>query len=227
MKFLTSAVALILLLAGCANKSVQPLPQDQHTALKGKHFDIIHYDAPLEPFVMTPGKALFFGFTGLIGGALYATTDTAVHENELPSTPSHFVSTDLAKMLSSENDMVWTTHPNIIFTDPIDSVPESYKDVDYVIDIRDKVWSVNYYRTHWGSYKVMYEAQLKVYDVRTNRIIGESYCEFDPEYTDDAPDYDSLFEHNALGLKNYSKTLFKRCADQFYSDLFSARPAGS
>jgi len=227
MKFIASAIVLALLIAGCADKTVKPMPPEQSASLEGKRFDVVYYDAPLQPFVVTPGSAMLMGLGGAIGGALYGLIEGAIHTETTPSTPSLFVSNMLAERLSSDRAMIRGTHPELIVSDRIDAVPEGYKDVDYLINVEDRIWQVVYFPTHWASYKVRYEAQLKVYDVRQNRLIAQSYCSFDPEYKEDAPNYDALFDNNASGLKQYSQDLFQRCADQFYSDLFAAASTGS
>lgn len=59
----------------------------------------------------------------------------------------------------------------------VNKISDSYRGIaDYVIDIRDLRWMLNYVSRDLSSYAVAYSSQMKFIDVKNSQVIAENSC---------------------------------------------------
>ncbi len=212
---LTTAV---LLLSGCVSKNVVKMEPSVSKNLNNKTFTFVKRDFPLQPFVMTPMKAMTFGLFGAIGGAFMA-MDSSNAIDDFTQTPSYYINTQLSNALQNRYNMRLIKHNKITDETSIEDLIREYPDVDYLIDNSDFRWSVEYYPFHFGKYRVSYIGKLKLIDVKNKIVIAEGYCEDIPEYSQSSPTYDELFDNEAKLLKQITKNRLDGCIDKYLREV--------
>ena len=90
----------------------------------------------------------------------------------------------------------------------------------YHLDIRTTFWGFAYFPTDWDSYRIIYSAHLRLIDRQSAKVIAEEFCEYTPEYSEDAPSHDDLVESNASGLKRELHKAADYCIKCFKDKTF-------
>lgn len=216
------ATATILLASGCVSKNTVPMKPAVVQDIKEKSFTYVKREYPIKPMVMTPGMAMTMGLGGAIGGALggaFMASEAYSEDKVYASTPSHYINTKLSEVLKKKHNMNLVEVNSISDNSSIDDLVEEYAGVDYLVDNRDMMWQVIYYPFHFFSYKVRYESKFRFIDVKNRVVVAEGYCEYDPDYSDNSPSYDDLFDNNAEGLKNITRQALDGCVDKYLKEV--------
>lgn len=220
MRYILSITIMLLIFSGCTNKTINIKKSDDFKNLTDKTFTYVKRDKPIQPFVMTPSKAVFFSLTGGLGGAVLGGYEYAISNDDSKKIPSYYINKNISDMLHKKYNMKYIK-PNII-TDSsnIDEIIKNYNNVDYLIDSQDSAWTVGYFPMHWGTYRVIYRNNLRMISTKSKKIIAQGSCEYQPEYHKTMPTYDQMFANNNKLLKKYTQIALDKCLNEFKENIF-------
>jgi hypothetical protein len=179
-------------------------------AIKGK--EVVLAERPRPDFAaMTPTKAAF----GAIGGAaMISEGNDIVKKNEIQD-PAVFIGETLAAALGARYSIRRSPKGVPVVTDDAADLAKSGAGSDLALDVRTINWTMAYYPTSWGRYRVLYSARLRLLDTKTGKVLAEGGCARAPEETPASPSYDELLANNAERLKQELKAAAEFCVNEF------------
>jgi len=222
MKNYASVFIFAFLLLGCSPKTIVMTDVTKQN-ISNKTFSFTNRSKPASPFVMTPSKALVGGLTGGIGAAIMVATDDNMNEENVTKTPSSYLNAKLVKTLTQDYKLTLVENNKMIDTQDIDKIIAQYSGVDYILDNHTYFWQVVYFPTHFGTYRVMLYNTMKLIDTKDKKVIAQTVCEYNPDYADDMPTYDQMFENDNLILKRQTKEALDKCLTKIKSEIFSSK----
>ncbi len=80
-----------------------------------------------------------------------------------------------------------------------------YRPADYVLDVRTTGWMSSYYPMTLSKYFVVYGAQMRLIDAKTNKVIAQGFQSYQGTDKEHAPDYDGIYSNNAQFLRAETK----------------------
>ncbi len=213
-RFATSMVCVStsVALTGCVSVQQKSISQDGAAALKGKTIVVDAYDTPAFT-AMTPGKAAF----GLIGaGLMLSEGHKFIHDNQIAD-PAIGIGNGLAQKLAAQYSVVVkpTSAAKPLTTDEIDAIVAQYPDSDLIMDSRTINWAYTYFPDHWGTYRLIYTAKIRLIDAHSKTVLAEGLCKQLPDYSPDAPDYDTLTGNGAAWAKAKFNSYVDACVSDF------------
>jgi hypothetical protein len=199
-------------LTGCVSVQPKGISQDGAAALHGKTIVVDSYESPGFT-AMTPGKAAL----GLIGaGLMISEGHSFIHDNQIAD-PAVAIGNGLALVLATQYAVVVKPAADAkpLTTDAIDAIVAQYPDSDLIMDSRTINWSYTYFPDHWGTYRLLYAARIRLIDVHSKTVIAEGLCKQVPDYSPDLPDYDTLTGNGAAWAKAKLKSYADTCVSEF------------
>lgn len=222
MKIILTILISVFIFTGCSLKKVNIKTNGESTnTLKGKTFTFVKREKPISPIVQTPSKAILAGLTGGIGAAaIYYDRTSNNEEEKYKHVPAYYINSNLKDLLVNKYGMKYVHLENLVNSNDIDDFIESYKDVDYILDSNDLLWSVLYYPLHWKTYYVWYANNLKFIDTKKRKVIGSGTCEYKPEYSESMPSYDEMFANDGKVLKMQTNEALEKCLKELNKQVF-------
>src|SRR5262249_40419206 len=93
--------------------------------------------------------------------------------------------------------------------------------VDLLLDVRTLSWGFAYLPTTWNRYRVRYSARLRLFDMKTARVLAEGGCRRSSDETPDAPSYEELLANGAQRLKAELRSAAELCLGEFRAKTLS------
>ena len=196
--------------AGCV--SVQQIPMDAASvdAIKGKEVMLAERARP-DFAAMTPTKAAF----GAIGAAAMVSEGNEIVKTHRIEDPAVYIGERLASALGTRYSIRRSPKGAPVASDEAADLAKSAAASDLALDVRTINWSLAYYPTSWGRYRVIYSARLRLVDTRTGKVLAEGGCARVPDDASTAPSYDELLANNAERLKKELQSAAEFCANEF------------
>jgi hypothetical protein len=203
-------VCAVAATAGCV--SVQHLPMDAASADSMKGKEMVLAERPRPDFAaMTPTKAMF----GAIGGAAMVGEGNDIVKANAVQDPAIYIGESLAEALGTRYSIRRSPKGVPVVTDETADLAKVGAASDLALDVRTINWSMAYYPTSWGKYRVIYSARLRLLDTKSGKVLAEGGCARVPDEIATAPSYDELLANNAERLKQELRTAAEFCVNEF------------
>jgi hypothetical protein len=199
-------------LTGCVSVQPKSISQDGAAGLRGKTIVVDTYDSPSFT-AMTPAKAAL----GILGaGLMVSAGNSFIRDNQIAD-PAVAIGTGLAQELAAKYAVVVKPSANTkpVGTADIDAIVAQYPDSDLIMDSRTLTWEYTYFPDHWGTYRLIYTAKIRLIDVHSKTVLAEGLCKQVPDYSPDLPDYDTLTGNGGAWAKAKLKTYADTCVSEF------------
>jgi hypothetical protein len=199
-------------LTGCVSVEQKSISQDSAATLRGKTVVVDTYESPSFT-AMTPGKAAL----GLIGtGLMIREGHSFIHDNQIAD-PAVAIGNGLAQKLATKYAVVVKATSDVkpLTTDAIDAIVAQYPDSDLIMDSRTLNWAYTYFPDHWGTYRLIYAARIRLIDAHTKTVLAEGLCKQVPDYSPDMPNYDTLTGNGAAWAKAKLSSYAESCVSDF------------
>lgn len=217
MQKLVLGVAMATLLAGCATAPNVAINTTAGAALQGK--TIVHTRRTMPTFsVLKPVHAVL----GPLGGALAVSTGHAIVKTNQVADPAVAIGAALLKEIATRRSMdVLEPGMPVDSSDPARITAIARGQVNYVLDVETGYWTMAYFPSYWNHYRLMYNANARLIDASSGRIVAQSTCKHAPESKVNAPTYEQLIGSNAEGLKKALQNATDACISQFKASMLS------
>lgn len=175
--------------------STREMPLSDPSVLRGK--SVARTDRKTPDFAaITPGKATGAAF-GLIGGAIagaamVSSGNAIVNENGVED-PANWISQKLAGEMKRKYGTAIKGSRTVTDEEP-EKIAKACDGADFALDVRTVNWSLAYFPANWGTYRVIYSAQLRLIDCKTGKVVAQGFYARIPEKSEDSPDWDELVE---------------------------------
>jgi hypothetical protein len=206
------SISASAVLTGCISVQPKSISHDDAAALRGKTIVVDTYEPPSFS-AMTPGKAAF----GLIGAALMISEGNSfIHDNQIAD-PAVVIGTGLAQTLAAKYAVVVkpTGDAKPLTTDAIEAITAQYPDTDLILDSHTTNWMYTYFPNHWGTYRLIYAAKIRLIDARSKTVLAEGMCKQMQDYSPDSPDYDTLTGNGGAWVKAKLGSYADACVNAF------------
>lgn len=217
MQRITTLLASVAILTGCATANKQPIDSKALATLKN---ETVTYTVRKKPdfAAMTPGKAAF----ALIGAfAMISEGNKLVSDNNVPD-PADAISVGLAQALEANQGARLAMPPVSVTADDADQLAGSAKGkARFVIDAKTINWSFVYFPTDWTHYRVIYSAKARLIDADRKVVVAEGFCSRVPKTNENAPTYDELLANDASVLKNELALAAQECVKTLKAEMLS------
>ena len=205
-----------LLVCGCVSVQNTPMDAASLEQLRGRSVTLSQREKP-DFGAMTPGTAMF----GVAGA-----TATISQGNEIVRThgiedPASSIAAVLGRDLQARYDMEASSRPVQVASDDLAQVARASSRVDLLLDVRTLSWGFAYIPTTWNRYRVRYSARLRLFDMKTARVLAEGGCRRLPDETPDAPSYEELLANGAQRLKAELRRAAEHCLGEFRAKTLS------
>jgi hypothetical protein len=104
-----------------------------------------------------------------------------------------------------------------VISDDVKKIAKDSADADLVLDIRTINWSFVYFPASWDTYRVLYNARLRLIDVKNGTVLVEGGCHYIPKKTPDSPSHAVLLANHAERLKQELHKAADYCIAEFKS----------
>lgn len=148
--------------------------------------------------------AAFGPIGGAIAGAAMVSSGNAIVNENGVEDPANWISQELAAAMNSKYGMSLKGRKSVTGETP-EEIAKACSGADFALDVRTINWSFAYFPANWGTYRVIYSAQLRLIDCRTGTVVAQGFYARVPDKTAESPDYDALVENKAAGLKKEIK----------------------
>jgi hypothetical protein len=139
-----------------------------------------------------------------------------VRDNQIAD-PAVAIGDGLAQQLATNYAVVvkTTSATKPLTTDAIDAIVAQYPDSDLIVDSRTISWLYTYFPDHWGTYRLLYSAKIRVIDAHAKTVLAEGLCKQVPDYSPDMPDFDTLTGNGAAWTKAKLSSYADSCVREF------------
>jgi ABC-type uncharacterized transport system auxiliary subunit len=195
MQKIFAVAATAALLAGCAPVATKPITSN--ASLQGKRLAITSHPVP-DFSAGTAGKAMF-AMVGAI--AMIHTGNEMVKQDQIQDPAIHIgqrLSDDLVK---TQGVTVLPSNGAVASNDDAATLIKTYPGADLLLDVKTYGWSYIYYPTKWGSYRVNYDANVRLLDGKSGEVIAQQTCKIDPTDPNNPPSLDALRANQSALLK--------------------------
>jgi hypothetical protein len=203
MRKLFAVATVAAMLVGCAPVPTKSI--NSTAGLQGKRLAITSH--PIPDFVAgTAGKAMF----AMVGAIARIHAGNELVRQDRIEDPAirigQRLSADLAQMQG-----VILLPPNglVASSDDPAALIKAYPGADLLLDVKTYAWSYIYYPTKWGSYRVNYDANVRLLDGKSGEVIAQQTCKVDPTDPSNPPSLDALRANQSALLKQ----LLSKAAD--------------
>jgi hypothetical protein len=208
-------LVVVLLLAGCVSAEHIPVTPASGDAIRGREVALGTRERP-DFTAMTPGTAAF----GLVSAAIWLSQGNSLVVNNNVEDPALSIARVLSEDLREIYGARVSTAAPLIPGDDVAQAARAAAGAELLLDIRTINWSLAYFPTSWGKYRVMYSARLRLIDVKRAQVLVEGRCVRLPEETPQSPSYDQLVANGAEGLKKELAAAAEFCIEQYRSASF-------
>lgn len=111
------------------------------------------------------------------------------------------------------NDKTYSTK-----NDPKD-VAALAPNADYILDVRTLGWMGAYYPMTLTKYYVIHNAQMRLIEQKTGRVIAQGFSNYQGKDKNNAPDFDGIYSNGAAFLKQELKKSSDQATGIFKSQL--------
>lgn len=198
-------------ITGCVSVKQIPISPAAMMQVKNKEVAVSQRAAP-DFAAFTPGKAMF----GALGGAAMVSAGNKIISKNNVEDPANYIAKQLNYNMAEKLGTKQRNELFIISSDDIKKISQDSKS-DLVLDVRTINWSFVYFPTSWDTYRVLYNARLRLIDAKNSSVIAESGCSYVPAQTPDSPSYDGLMANNAERLKKELQKAADFCVGEFKS----------
>ncbi|CAG9001124.1 MAG: hypothetical protein CENE_03141 [Candidatus Celerinatantimonas neptuna] len=209
------AILTVITLSGCANLRQQPITPQKLTQIKNRQVSITEGSKP-NFLAMSPLDAMF----GIWGGVYAMHKGNEIIHNNKIADPA----LDIASQLNMDMAQKLGTKPvKSVITTPDENVKDIAKrsHSDYVINITTTGWGINYFPFSWDTYRVIYDAHLKLIDTKTAKVIAEGNCKQFPKTKKGQPNYNQMVANHAQKIKQALKKEANACIKLFESHILT------
>jgi hypothetical protein len=213
-RFAASVVCVLTsaALTGCISVQQKSISQDGAAALHGKTITVDAYETPSFA-AFTPGKATF----ALIGAALMISEGNKfIHDNQIAD-PAVAIGNGLAQRLAGQYGVVVkpASGAKPLTSDEIDAIVAQNPNSDLIMDSRTVNWAYAYFPDHWGTYRLIYTAKIRLIDAHAKTVLAEGLCKQMPSYSPESPDFDTLTGNGAAWTKAKLNSYVESCVSDF------------
>ncbi len=213
--FLPTAV----LLGACAGGKATKIEERDLGKIAGKHL------------VTTVGDPMFTVMAP--GGAAMPLSDLAEADTaggqqvEVRNVmdPAIRIGIRLADYLESEHAMVLGSKGIVAIDRTVESLAEKLLsmsgEVDYILDVRTKIWEVRPVSAYANKYFVAYAAKIRLIDAGKQKIIAEGVCKSMKPVTEKSASLQRLRRDNGARLKSELNALENHCIGVARRDILS------
>lgn len=191
-----------------AKKEIKPLPLETAPKLQGKTMVVTRHKVPSFS-AFSPGAATFgvLGALGAIGEG-----NRLIRENEVAD-PADIIEQQLIILLEKHYGLqAIPTQNRVIDVEKPKAIAATQSNVDYVLDVRSTGWMHSYDPKRWGEFWVAYSAQARLIDAKDGKLISDVGCISNTQKQPNSPSKKSLWENNALLMKNVTTMMGWVCA---------------
>jgi uncharacterized protein YcfJ len=198
-----TVAAIATLLVACAPVPTKSI--NSAAGLQGKRLAITSH--PIADFSAgTAGKAMF-AMVGAI--AMIHAGNEMVRQDQIEDPAiriSQRLSNDLAK---TQGVILLPPSGSVASSDDPATLVKTYPGADLLLDVKTYAWSYIYYPTKWGSYRVNYDANVRLLDGKSGEVIAQQTCKVDPTDPNNPPSLEALRANQSALLKQ----LLSKAAD--------------
>jgi hypothetical protein len=207
MRKFFAVAAIAAMLVGCA-----PVPTKSISStagLQGKRLAITSHPVP-DFSAGTAGKAMF----AVIGAvAMIHAGNELVREDQIEDPAIHIgqrLSSDLVK---TQGVILLPSNGLVASSDDPATLIKTYPGADLLLDVKSYAWSYVYYPTKWGSYRVNYDANVRLLDGKSGEVIAQQTCKIDPTDPNNPPSLDALRANQGALLKQLLSKAADTCVE--------------
>jgi hypothetical protein len=198
------------LLTACSTATNAPMRADAAGTLEGRSVVLSRY-AKQDFSALTAGKGAF----AAVGAGAAVSTGNELVKQEGIADPAVAVSDALGKRLAQRYRLTPKPAGMEAKSDNVGELAQTYAGSDLLLDVKTQAWGFVYYPTDWSHYRIMYNARLRLIDLKTKAVLAEGTCVLAPEKTADSPTYEELLAQNAARLKREFAGAETACIDKF------------
>jgi hypothetical protein len=217
-----NVIALLALIAFSstvtAKQKITPLDEATAAQLQGKTLVVTTHKVPSFT-AATAGKAGLLG--GLLGAAAMISAGNKMVKDHSIQDPAIIVRDEVSRAIAAKYGMTITpSDSKIIEVGKVDKIAAIYPDANYILDVQTGMWAHWYYPTKWGTYWLMYTAQVRLIDVNKKTVVSSMFCNVDTKKNENAPSREQLLENNAALMKDTFSMLGWNCASMASKQVF-------
>jgi hypothetical protein len=207
-KLLSCLALASSMLPSCVSPKNVAISSADRAAMRGKTVVVSKREMPGFA-VMTPGKAVTAGMTGLVGGAIVGAVAANEGKEALQrhhvAAPENGVSQGLLKQLVSRNGARPASAPTTVKGGNAQEIAGAYPQADYVLDVFTTAWMGSYYPGTFSKYYILHGTKMQLIERSSGRVVAEGFHSYKGEDKERAPDYDGIFANDAAFLKAETK----------------------
>jgi len=190
-------VFAVALAAGCATVQDIPLAPPAATSLKDREITVAVHEKP-DFAAMTPGTAVV---GGLIGAALMIRAGNIVVSENAIEDPAPAIARALSANLQQAYQARGGVRTGKSDWDDVPKLAQLNPGSDLLLDVQTTNWTLVYFPTAWGKYRLMYVARARLVDMKRGSVLAQGMCKRIPEDSANAPTYDEFLANSAARLK--------------------------
>lgn len=207
MRKFCAVAAIAAMLVGCAPVATKSI--NSSAGLQGRRLAITSHPIP-DFSAGTAGKAMF-AMVGAI--AMIHAGNEMVRQDQIEDPAIHIgqrLSMDLAK---TQGVTVLPSNGLVATSDDAATLIKTYPGADLLLDVKTYAWSYIYYPTKWGSYRVNYDANVRLLDGKSGEVIAQQTCKIDPTDPNNPPTLDALRANRSALLKQLLSKAADTCVE--------------
>ncbi|GAB2583685.1 hypothetical protein GCM10027066_26290 [Dyella jejuensis] len=195
MKKFFAVAAIATILAGCAPVSTKSI--NSTAGLQGKRLLVTSHPVP-DFSAGTAGKAMF-AMVGAI--AMIHAGNEMVRQDQIAD-PAIRVGQRLSSdLVRTQGVILLPSSGSVATSDDPARLIKTYPGADLLLDVKSYAWSYVYYPGKWGSYRVNYDANVRLLDGKTGEVIAQQTCKIDPTDPSHPPSLEALRANQSTLLK--------------------------
>lgn len=217
MRFSLTAIAVALIVSGCATVKPQAISAQEKSAIQGQSVVVTSREKPSFS-ATTAGTASF----AVIGALAAISEGNSIVEKNGVADPADFISSSLAKSLEAAQSVKIISASVPVKSDEASVIASSAaSSATYVLDVQTTYWGFIYFSSDWTHYRVFYSAKARLIDTRTKSVVALGICRRFPESNIGAPTYDELLANQAAGLKSELEAAAKECVNTLKAEMLA------
>lgn len=135
------------------------------------------------------------------GGAMARAGNDIVEKHRLDD-PAAPIAERLAGMLQKQYRVRVARDRASVSSEAPADVAREHPDAELMLEARTLSWSMAYFASGSGRYRVLYAGRLRLLDLTRATVLAQSVCEYLPDETAESAFYDELLANDAERLKN-------------------------
>lgn len=215
MRTLIVMLLVAPIVVGCATVPTQSVSNQAMVAWKGKTVAFTSRPRP-SMVMMTAGKAVF----GVIGVAAGVSAGNALVKQDNIPDPAPLVAQDLLQIAVQHYGVVPASlPPAAVDTRDAAELAKAANGADLLFDVESLGQAIYYYPTDWSHYWLMSGLILRVVDVHTGVVVGQSVCRQSSQHQANPPSKVQLLANGGQVLKSMIAAQSAACREQFAAQV--------